>query len=205
MNTDDGADDTAAGDLTDEQLTGDPGMPAYSLSGGGAIQPQCSGFNGRFCFFCAFEPQKESGGNEHPDSLRSFVRALIEQKVEVPVIVRRVKAAYDESVRQSVEYRCPDTGKVITAPEWTVESIQTHIVYSKEFPDIFADSIEQMFLTLITNQNNNMISTVTRQEKPEVVESFLKTVRALSQYRESRNRLKGLGVRSSGSMAGKKT
>lgn len=189
-------------DLNEEQLSGEPSMPAYSLSGDGALQPQCSG-NNQFCFFCAFEPQRESSGNEHPDSLRSFVSALIEQKCEVPVIVRRVKAAYDESVRESVEYRDPETGNTIVAPEWTLESIQTHIVYSKEFPDIFADSIEQMFLTLITSQNNTMINSVSKKENPDVVDSFLKTVRALSQYRESRSRLKGVGVRS-GSSAGKK-
>ena len=194
-----------ADDLTDEQLSGDPSMPAYSLSASSAnsgLNPQCSGQN-KFCFFCAFEPQKESGGNEHPDSLRSFVRALIEQKVEVPVIVRRLKSAYDESVRQSVEYYDHETEETIIAPEWTLDSIQTHIVYSKEFPDIFEDSIEQMFLTLITGQNNSMINSTTKKENPEVVDSFLKTVKALSQYRESRGRLKGIGVRS-GSAAGKK-
>lgn len=188
-------------DLTEDQLAGDPGMPAYALTGTGALQPQCSG-NNTFCFFCAFEAQKDANnGNEHPDSLRSFVRALIEQKMEVPTIVKRLKAAYDESVRPSVVYTDPETGESITSPEWSLESIQTHILYSKEFPECFEDSIEAVFHTLITNQNNTMFSKVTKQERPEVVESFLKTVRALSQYRESRSRMQSVkgGIR-----AGKK-
>lgn len=195
--------DNDGSELTEEQLEGDPCIPAYAmmpsqnaLSGNAALQPQCSGNADTFCFFCAFEPQVETGGCEHPDSLRSFVRALIDQHVEVPVIVKRLKQAYDESVRQSVTYCNPETGETVVAPEWTLESIHTHLVHSKEFPAIFEDSIEQVFHSLINSQNNSMISSVSRQAKPEVLDAFLKTVRALSQYRESRSRLQGIhGVR----------
>jgi hypothetical protein len=173
----------------------DVGIPAYSVLGQGKIQPQCSGKDGQFCFFCAFEPQMESDGSqtEHPESLRSFVHALIAQKAETATIIQKVHEAYNDSVRAGISWRDPATGEMVDAPDWTLDSISAHLVHSSEFPLIFEDSIERVFHCLITSQNNTMMSETTGGAKTEVLDQFLKTVRALSQYRESRVRLDNLG------------
>jgi hypothetical protein len=172
--------------------------PAYGLLECGPIQPQCSGDANEFCFFCAFEPQvDEVSGNEHPDSLRSFVRALIAQKRETTLIIRKVFAAYRDNVQPDVQWTNP-SGTKITAPAWTLASIKTHLLHSPEFPEIFEDTVEKVFNNIIIAQNKIMMNDNGTPDQA-TVDSFLSTVGALSRYKESRARL----TRLAGARAGK--
>jgi len=162
--------------------------PAYGLLECGPIQPQCSGDANEFCFFCAFEPQvDEVSGNEHPDSLRSFVRALITQKREISLIIRKVHAAYRDNVQQEVRWTDP-SGTEVVAPPWKLTSIKTHLLHSPEFPEIFEDTVEKVFNNIILAQNKIMMSDRGVPDQT-TVDAFLSTVGALSRYKESRARL----------------
>jgi hypothetical protein len=117
--------------IDEEMLTGPArSRPAYDVLGQDSFHPQCSGKSGAFCFLCAFEPQREEGSNsEHPASLRSFIRALISQNQEIGTIVSKVQEAYNASVRDTVVWVSPNN-KTIKRPEWSLESIQRHLVHS---------------------------------------------------------------------------
>lgn len=167
--------------------------PAYSLLEGGPVQPQCSGNANEFCFFCAFESSAaadgsgDSDGSDHPTSMRSLVRALIDQKREVHTIIQKVKEAYDKNVRPEVLWRTPD-GKEIRHPAWSLESIKRHLVASPEFPAIFEDAVELIFANIITSQNRRMM-TARGEPDADMVNLFNTTVKTLCHYKESRARL----------------
>jgi hypothetical protein len=172
------------------------GMPAYSLLSG-IGNSQCSGDPNKFCFFCAFQPDDDDtafiGGADHPQGIRSLVRAMISQRKEIGVIVNKVQIAYDENVRSEVTWVKSGTNETVHAPEWPKDVIQRHLMHSKEFPDIFEDSIECVFHNIIVRQNEVLVDKHTGEPQRELLEDFLKTVRSLTQYKESRQRLTRTG------------
>lgn len=163
--------------------------PAYGLVDTGSSQRQCSGNVNTFCFFCAFESSADNdmAANDHPTSMRSLVNGLIEQKREAHAIIQKVYDAYNDNVRNEVVWTRGD-GRVVEKPEWTKESIKTHLVTSSEFPEIFSDAIEMVFTNVILSQNSRMMNEDGTADQ-EVVGQFLSTVKALCQYKESRARL----------------
>jgi len=176
--------------------------PAYGLLSSGPAQSQCSGGDkNAFCFMCAFESATDgeecSDGssdtvNDHPAALRSLVRALVNQKRETYQIIRRVYDAYDKNVRPDVVWTRPD-GKTIYNPEWTIDSIKTHLLSAPEFHDVFLDCVENVFTNIVMAQNSVLINEDTGHADPDAVEAFLKTVKAMCAYKESRARLSKYG------------
>jgi len=164
-------------------------MPAYGMLESSTGQPQCSGGSGGFCFFCAFESSEsqetDTVANDHPTSLRSLVRALLAQKREVHTIIRKIQEAYNTNVRADVIWHNAQ-GTAVISPEWTLESIKTHLVASAEFPEILEDAIELVFTNIILSQNKNMMNKTSVD--PDMVALFLSTVKGLSQYKDSRLR-----------------
>lgn len=187
--------------------------PAYGLMAAGPAQSQCSGKKNAFCFMCAFEStaQDDEGGvaddeaNDHPSSLRSLVRALVQQKRETYQIIRRVWEAYEKNVRQDVIWTRPD-GVVVKNPAWSLESVKTHLLTSPEFQSIFMDCVENVFTNIVMAQNNVLIDRETGHADPEAVDNFIKTVRAMCAYKESRARLSFKGTSTRGALiAGKRS
>ena len=188
--------------MSDEECTtivvrkADTMGPAYGLMAAGPAQSQCSGKTNVFCFMCAFEStQDEDGGgaaddeaSDHPSSLRSLVRALVQQKRETYQIIRRVWEAYEKNVRQDVVWTRPD-GEVIKNPAWSMESVKTHLLTAPEFQRIFMDCVENVFTNIVMAQNSVLIDKETGNADPEAVDNFIKTVRAMCAYKESRARL----------------
>lgn len=174
--------------------------PAYGLLTSGPAQNQCSGKPNVFCFMCAFESSSamdEDGGaadmgdddaNDHPSSLRSLVRALVAQKRETYQIIRRVWEAYDKNVKRDVVWTRPD-GVVVRNPDWSMDSIKTHLLTAPEFQNIFLDCVENVFTNIVMAQNNVLIDRDTGHADPEAVDAFIKTVKAMCAYKESRARL----------------
>lgn len=194
--------------VEDDDILKTVSTPAYSLLSGEG-NSQCTGDAVQFCFFCAFQPDDDESnlinGADHPQGLRSLVRAMISQRKEVAVIIRKVREAYDSTVRSEVTWHNPDTGETIEAPEWDEQVIQRHLLHSNEFPDLFEDSIERVFHNVIVRQNEHMVDSSTGVPQPEQLELFLKTVKALSQYKESRRRLTTTGPKLSDRGVGKKS
>jgi len=137
-------------------------------------------------------------GNDHPASLRSLVRALVAQKRETYQIIRRVWHAYDRNVRPEVVWTRPD-GVVVQSPAWSLDSIKTHLLTAPEFHTLFLDCVENVFTNIVMAQNTVLIDRDTGAADPEAVEAFLKTVKAMCAYKESRARLRNHGGGGAGS------
>ena len=116
--------------------------------------PVCSSC-GDFCFFCEYAETPVEGGDA-VGQLKAMARELAMSKKELPIIVNAVYRAYESGVRQSVEW-IKDDGKVVTAPEWTTESIKRHLVYSNEFTGLFRDTVDRIFQSLITKLNDSAV------------------------------------------------
>ena len=84
--------------------------------------------------------------------------ALAQQRKELPIIARAVAKAYDAGPRPHVEWESPETGEIVTAPEWTHESITRHLLYSTEFRCLFHSAVDQVFHALIVTQNATVIT-----------------------------------------------
>ena len=162
---------------------------------------------------CAFEStaQDEDGAaaddeaNDHPSSLRSLVRALVQQKRETYQIIKRVWEAYEKNVRQDVVWTRPD-GKIIKNPAWSIESVKTHLLTAPEFQNIFMDCVENIFTNIVMAQNNVLIDRDSGHADSEAVDNFIKTVRAMCAYKESRARLNLRGTSTRGALiAGKRS
>ena len=192
--------------------TPDTRGPAYGLMAAGPAQSQCSG-NDAFCFMCAFESSATEDdadahdgddANDHPSSLRSLVRALVAQRRETYQIIHRVWEAYEKNVRQDVRWARPD-GTIVNNPAWSMEAVKRHLLTSPEFQSIFMDCVENVFTNIVMAQNNVIIDRESGHADPEAVDNFIKTVKAMCAYKESRARLKTSATRSGPGTAGKRS
>ena len=158
-------------------------MPAYSISGNTNHNPQCSG-NDTFCFFCEFEPNPESA-DDPATGLRALVQEMITAKAEVPMIIKKVAAAYETQVRGMISWEDPTTEELVHGPEWLPESIKCHLLHSNEWKSVFSDVIERVFHNIILRQQTHMFADSDGLPDPEVHDQFLTTVKTFIQYRKS--------------------
>jgi len=128
--------------------------PAYDTSGACGGGPQCSA-HGDFCFFCEYAETPMEGG-DIVGQLKGLARELAMSKKEMPLIANAVYRAYESGVRHKVEWTRGD-GKVIAAPEWTLESIKRHLMYSNEFTGLFRTTVDRIFQSLITRLNETAV------------------------------------------------
>ena len=139
------------------------GAPAYNVNawnGGKADGPQCSAA-GEFCYFCAHqlnEEDTEFGAEDDCLALKNMVRSLARQQKEFPHIITSVYNLYENHIRKEVEYVHPITGVNLKQPKWTKSSIQRHLMYSNEFPELFDGLVNQVFHSIIQRQQENVMS-----------------------------------------------
>lgn len=136
--------------------TKDAFSPAYDLAGRRGGGMQCSAC-GDFCFFCEYAETPVEGGDA-VGQLKALARELALAKKELPIIVNAVFRAYESGVRQSVEWT-RDDGTVVSAPEWTMEAIKRHLMYSNEFTGLFRNTVDHIFHSLIHRLNDSAIDT----------------------------------------------
>jgi len=134
-----------------------PRLSAYQVgawhSDGDSHGPQCSA-NGEFCFLCAF---RETGEDDDICAdTKAMIRIMVAQSKELPVIVEAVHSTYDNNIRADITHRLPG-GAVVTAPEWTKTSIQTHLVFSTEFAGLFANVVTHIHQSLIMHLNARLV------------------------------------------------
>lgn len=131
---------SAADADTIEMLQGAPAYNTAAWDTGGSTGPQCS-LSGEFCFFCIFREQiqaePEFGEDDDCTSMKNLVHSLARQHKELPIIVTTVYNMYKKHIQPTLSYRHPITGIVINNPDWTKTSIQRHLTYSLEFPELF--------------------------------------------------------------------
>lgn len=157
--------------------------PAYRLCGKGA-GPQCAA-SGAFCFFCAFSESPAGSERGLVEDLKELVRQLNSERKEVEVIAEAVFAAYNEMVRDEVEWTAPD-GKIVEKPEWAKHTIQKHLLFSTEFEDLFDNGVDQIFHSLIYRLNDKAINTNDQTVDKETHGMLMETIKQFRAWKKDR-------------------
>lgn len=160
------------------------GLPLYGLDPETLVNaPQCSGSGGEFCFLCSHERDAEQGhGTECLyTSIVDLVNHLSSSKKEVTTIVREVQRCYNDTVRDSVVYKHPETGVDVVAPEWTKQSIMRHLLFSNQF-DLFDAIVRHMLHAIVVKQNATMICPDTLEVFEDKRVAFTNTLKSLQSW-----------------------
>ena len=162
-------------------------MPAYNVTAWqvGSLHtnysaPQCSAA-GEFCFFCEY---RDDGGP--CQDMKALAKLLISQGKELPVVVRTVKEQYEETARADVCCKHPVTGVTLESPEWTLSSIQKHLLFSGEFSKAFAKVGDNQFTSVIMHLNAQMIDAKTKKVVESTRKAWVDTVRAYKIWKDSK-------------------
>ena len=165
-----------------------PGMatderyPAYVINawhtGAPTIGPQCSA-SGEWCFACT---HCENGPRESDvlANIKSLVKIMIEQRKELPTIVLAVEQVYNETARENVTHVTP-SGRVITAPPWSKNSITSHLIFSTEFPELYHNVIVQCLQSILMQLNARMLTSAGEVDE-HTRKAFLETTNALARW-----------------------
>lgn len=143
--------------------------------------PQCSA-SGEFCFLCEF---RNSGGTDGADpcaDIKALIALMIEQKKELPVVVDAVQATYRNTIQSDVVYTHRVTNQIVTQPDWSSSSIEKHLLFSSEFPQVFSNVVVNIHQALIMRLNAQMINTNTNEVNEETRRSFVDTIASLSRW-----------------------
>lgn len=150
--------------------------------------PQCSGSRD-FCFLCEFSDATATASKSLVGEVKALASQLAKEGKELPVVVSAVARAYNEGVRQFVEWENPVTKKKVRGPAWTRDAIQRHLMYSNEFP-LFDEGVNQIFHALIVAEQNVVMAKSSGRVIPEAKAELLKTIAAYSRWVETRHRVK---------------
>ena len=170
-----------------------PAYDCYAWNIAGSTGPQCS-VSGEFCFFCTFQEASDDtpdGEEDDCESLKSMVRSLAREKKELPIIVNNIYRIYEKHVRPQTEYTHPLTGATIKKPKWSKASIQRHLMYSREFPDLFDGIVEQVFHSIISSQQDRVMDKNTGAVIESRRQSLMDSVNNFSRWRLMQNKLNG--------------
>ncbi len=162
-----------------------PTMPAYNVEAwqvgtlhANYCAPQCSAA-GEFCFFCEY---RDDGGP--CQDLKALAKLLISQGKELPTVVRTVQDQYNETAREDVCCKHPITGQTIEAPEWSLNSIQKHILFSGEFKRAFSQIVNNQFTSVIMHLNEHMIDARTRTVIESTRKAWVDTIKAYKLWQQ---------------------
>lgn len=184
------------GTMCDDDVYTLQGAPAYNVSawnGGNADGPQCSA-SGEFCYFCAHqdsEQDTEFGAEDDCLALRNMVRSLARQKKEFPHIITTVYNLYEKHIRGDVEFTHPVTGIKLSHPKWTKSSIQRHLMFSNEFPELFDDLVNQVFHSIIQRQQEHVMARDTSDVIEDRRKALMDTVKTYTAWRTAQHKIRG--------------
>jgi len=164
--------------------------PAYNVSAwiknGAATVPtgvQCSA-SGAFCFLCQFKESEDDSDIENPvTDMKATIQCLAKQKKELNVIVDTIYSKYQE-FRDEITYIHPISQETITKSDWSKESIQTHLIYSTEFPSIFSNSVIHIYQSIIMQLNSQIICNTTGEVREEVRKALTQTIESLGKWKK---------------------
>ena len=187
---------TGAADMSKRKRDAVETGPAYGglcPRAGTRAGPQCSGSRD-FCFLCEFSDTTAAASKSLVGEIKALASQLAKDGKELPVVVSAVARAYNEGVRQFVEWENPVTKKNVRAPAWTRDSIQRHLLYSNEFP-LFDEGVNQIFHALIVAEQNVVMERSSGQVIPGAKTELLKTIAAYGKWIETRHRVKNFSGR----------
>ena len=141
-------------------------FPAYpSTSAAAAEVPSkynhhCAGHN-EFCFFCEYD-QTDACPDEAEEDLRAdlaaYASSMISNKRELTTIARNIQKAYRTQVRPYVTYTPAGTDAEIPKPDWSLKSIERHLMFSTEFRGVFNDYVERTFHGMLVRVGDTAIT-----------------------------------------------
>ena len=132
--------------------------PAYDV----AELPECS--RGQFCFFCEFSETGDS--DDRMGSLKDMVRSMAAERKSLPQIVNAVHRVYNEIIK----------GEIDGEPDWSKQSIRSHLLYSTEFTELFDHMIERVLQNIIVRQNQTLVDGLTGEIIEEKRRAFIDSI-----------------------------
>jgi hypothetical protein len=130
---------------------------------------------------CAFEADKSSDTDEYRQICELIVD-LVHQHRELPAIVRTVAGVYEKTVRPNIVYTHPDTGADVVSPCWGEASVRRHLLFSRQFPELFDDTVTSILHSLIVRYNAKIIDTETALPIEETRKALTDTLIALEKW-----------------------
>jgi hypothetical protein len=129
--------------------------PAYAVGGYGLTDTNgvhCSAVD-EFCFFCTYEKNTDAVGSDADlyGNLVELAETMTGLKREPVAIAHHIAAAYRRTVQ----------GHVPGQPNWSVDSVLRHLLYSGSFNPMFEAGVTAMFTSLIARQNSALVDTST--------------------------------------------
>lgn len=112
--------------------------------------------------------------------LKTLAKALASEGKEVPVIVAALQDAYNETARDLVEWSAPN-GTVVVRPEWTVASINRHILFSTEL-NVFGNAVDQILHSVIYTLNNTLVDNSTGMIVEEHRRALMDTIKTRAMW-----------------------
>lgn len=173
-------------DYDDGRVVVDAG-PAYNVSAwrthgkGGA---QCSQSR-EFCYLCSFAPSEEE--DDCYTAVCNVIRTLVsEQPREMRFIVQSVHQMYEQEIRPDLTYEHPVTRAIIAGPEWSMASIERHILYSGMCPEVHDNVVDHIFQSIIHAQNKTLVDNDTQRVIEEERKNFMDTMKHYTAWRKFR-------------------
>lgn len=119
------------------------------------------------------------------EDLKELVRQLNSERKEVEVISEAVYQAYNDMVRDEVEWTTPD-GKVVEKPDWSKTTIQKHLLFSTEFEELFDNGVDQIFHSLIYRLNERAINSSDQSVDKENHAMLMDTIKNFRAWKKDR-------------------
>lgn len=144
---------------------------------------QCSTV-GEYCFLCYHE---DDDTNDDIKQLHANIKVMVRAGKELPVIVKCVQVYYNENIREFVKDVIHlDTKQPIgDAPEWSLSSIERHLIYGKFCSEVFNNVIEDQFKAHIMHFNARMIDGRTGDVIPDAHKMWMETVMAYKKWKKN--------------------
>lgn len=141
-----------ASNIRDSELLPVYDTRTWTAKGRRSHAPQCSQHD-EFCYLCLFSPKEETeDGEDHYATLVDTIDDLVEEQKEVPHIVKIVRHIYDVNIRPNITYVDVESDIEIKSPPWSLDSIQRHIVNSRQWPTMQFSICESILTGLIDRQ-----------------------------------------------------
>ena len=135
----------------------------------------CSGTN-EFCFLCAYCSTADCEVD-----LRAHIQELASQGQEVCTIARAVQTIYNKTIRDTLVHTEED-GTVVERPEWSLQSIRTHLLLSGEYGSIFETYEQFLYKSIIVRQANEIVGADGRVDETKT-KALLASLKSFSEYR----------------------
>jgi hypothetical protein len=96
---------------------------------------------------------------------------------------------YEKHIRPNIEYRHSITGILLKNPKWTKTSIQRHLTYSLEFPELFDGVVSQVFQSIISRQQEQVMDNGSKSVIEDRRRSLMDTINTYTKWRLTQSKL----------------